>query len=476
MISGWRYRLAAVGGVLCLTTLAVTVSNLPIVQHAITSLPVLNNLQPETYGNGDLLDEIVTTAVVVVGALWPLFKPRPRRILDTVELSHKRVMLAATGLATIGYFDWSTRLPRTTLVASVLCLLVVIPGWFVFIRQRPRTSRRAVIVGDDATIMARLQDAATMDVVGYVAPPNPVTTPPEQATRYVTDGGDELNLRRLGGLSGLTDVLVEHDIDTVLLGFRHPDREEFFGTLAACYEHGIQAMVHRQHADGVLIADTDGSDLVRTDLEPWDLQDYILKRSFDVLFASSALLVLSPVILVIAAAIKVDSAGPVLYAQRRTASFGDTFTVYKFRSMVTGAEAETGPQISAEDAGGIDPRITRVGHVLRTTHLDEIPQLLAVLRGDMSVVGPRPERPELDADIDSTVSGWRSRWFVKPGLTGLAQINDVTGHDPQTKLRYDIEYIQNQSLAFDAKIVVRQLYQVAIDSLRFLLSRDDSDE
>jgi lipopolysaccharide/colanic/teichoic acid biosynthesis glycosyltransferase len=103
---------------------------------------------------------------------------------------------------------------------------------------------------------------------------------------------------------------------------------------------------------------------------------------------------------------------------------------------------------------------------LRQTHLDEIPQLWSVLVGDMSVVGPRPERPEIDADIETGVSDWSQRWFVKPGLTGLAQINSVTGTEPQKKLRYDIEYIRKQSFWFDMRIVVRQVWMVLVDAAR----------
>jgi lipopolysaccharide/colanic/teichoic acid biosynthesis glycosyltransferase len=188
------------------------------------------------------------------------------------------------------------------------------------------------------------------------------------------------------------------------------------------------------------------------------------------------LLILSPFIVFIAAGIKLDSSGPVLYSQRRTAEFGETFTIYKFRSMVAHAESRTGAVLSQEDAGGVDPRVTRMGKILRKTHIDEIPQLWSVLVGDMSVVGPRPERPELDANIESDVDEWRSRWFVKPGLTGLAQINDVTGHQPERKLRYDIEYIRQQSFWFDLKIVTRQIYGVVVDAASIIFGWPDEDE
>jgi lipopolysaccharide/colanic/teichoic acid biosynthesis glycosyltransferase len=188
---------------------------------------------------------------------------------------------------------------------------------------------------------------------------------------------------------------------------------------------------------------------------------------------------LSPVILLIALAIKLEDRGPILYKQQRTAAFGGTFTVAKFRSMVPNAESKTGAKISEEDADGVDPRVTRVGRVLRKTHLDEIPQLWSILVGDMSTVGPRPERPELDSDIEKGVKTWRQRWFIKPGLTGLAQINDATGHEPGLKLRYDIEYIRRQSFWFDIKIVVRQLWAVGVDVVTFVrpnTSVDANDE
>jgi len=451
---------------------AVMVANTPLAQMIVTTVPPLDNLEPTTFSNGALIDQVGTTVVMTLVVLWPLFKPRPRRILDTISLTHKRVFLTAAVLATLGYFDWSSRLPRTTLIATIALLAVALPLWFVTIRQRPRVSSRAIIVGDDIDIMRTLHESAEVPILGLVAS---ASVQSGTSDYRIADGGVTIEspdqLPRLGGLSRLDEVLVEHDIDTVLLAFEHPDREEFFGALSACFEHGVQAKVHREHADAVLVADSAGSDLVDTHLEPWDWQDYVVKRAFDIAFSGVALLCLLPVILVIAAAVKLDSPGPVLYSQTRTAAFGERFQIYKFRSMVRDAESSTGPKLSAEDVGEIDPRVTRVGSILRRTHLDEIPQLWSILAGDMSVVGPRPERPELDADIQTDVNKWQSRWFVKPGLTGMAQINDVTGHEPSEKLRFDVKYIREQSFWFDLKIVVRQLYSVGTDIGRLVWKR-----
>ena len=478
MATGWRYRVASVVGTLFLSATTVTLVNSPPVQNGFARLPYLGGPAPAVLSNGELSVASVTTIVVVLAAMWPVFKPRPRRILDTILLTQKRLVLAMLVLASLGYFDYTYRLPRPTLLLTTGVLLAVLPLWTVAIRRRPSATERAVIVGDDPETMADLLRSVEMPVVGYVSPPSSyAVTGASPAERVeVADGGHAVenrldDLPYLGGFARLEEILVEHDPDTALLAFESANREEFFGTLHVCADHGISALAHRDHADDVLTANVAGGDLVTVDLEPWDWQDYAVKRVFDFAFAATGLLVLSPIIAAVAVAIKLDSPGPLLYSQARTAAFGDTFSVYKFRSMVPDAEAETGATLSAEDRGGEDPRVTRVGRVLRQTHLDEIPQLWSILVGDMSVVGPRPERPELDADIERGVGEWRRRWFVKPGLTGLAQIRGATGHDPAEKLRHDIEYIRRQSLWFDLKIVIRQLWDVLGDAVAMIRTR-----
>lgn len=482
MASGWRYRVASILGMAGMTTAAVVVANLPVVQETFALVPFFGNPAPVVLSNGELQFTLWTVLAVVALSAWPLHKPRPRRILDTVLVTQKRVLLAMTAMAALGYFNWTYRLPRSTLMLTTVVLLVGSPVWFLLIRRQPTGSSRAVIVGDDPRTMQDILAATDLPVLGYVSPPSSYTSSGAANAEPVgvSDGGvvaPQLEqLSCLGGLSRLDEVFLDYDVDTALLAFAETDRGEFFGTLDACAEHGVAVLVHRDHADDVLAAERAGGDLLEVDLEPWDWQDYLVKRLFDLAFAVVGLLVLLPVISVIAATIKLDSSGPVLYSQERTAEFGDTFTVYKFRSMVPGAEAGTGARLSEQDAGDRDPRVTRVGQILRMTHLDEIPQLWSVLVGDMSVVGPRPERPELDREMETGATAWRSRWFVKPGLTGLAQINGATGHDPEAKLRYDVEYIRRQSFWYDLKIVIRQVWQVFQDVARFVTGSEDTPE
>jgi exopolysaccharide biosynthesis polyprenyl glycosylphosphotransferase len=473
MASGWRYRFAGTLGTAILTAVAVFAANLPVVQNTFSLIPYFGGPAPVVLTNGELTVVISTTLVVTVAAMWPLFKPRPRRMLDTILLTQKRILLSMIGLAALGYFDYSYTLPRSTLMLTTVLLLVVVPTWMASIRRRPSAQSRAIIVGDDPVAMEAILEATDIPVIGYVSPPSSYETEGrQQGAPEVSDGGVVMSrldeLANLGGLSRLDEVFVKHDVDTVLLAFSETDRAEFFGTLDVCYDHGVAAMVHRDHADDLLTVSATGSNLVEIDLEPWDWQDYVIKRLFDIGFATVGLLVLSPVVLVIAVAIKLDSPGSILYSQQRTAEFGNTFTVYKFRSMIPEAEAESGAQLSAEDRGDRDPRVTRVGRFLRRTHIDEIPQLWSILVGHMSVVGPRPERPEIDADIKTGVGKWRRRWFVKPGLTGLAQVRGVTAFDPEEKLRYDIEYIRRQSFWFDLKVVIRQVWKVGSDVRSYL--------
>ncbi|WP_066414359.1 sugar transferase [Halorubrum aethiopicum] len=464
MLSGWRYRLESVAGVALLTAVAVAVANSAAVHALLGRLPVVGRLAADAPMGAELLFEVATTVVVVTAAFVPLYKPRPRRILDTVALAQKRVMVAMFALAAVGYFDYTYRLPRTTLIAITPALLVVLPAWFVWIRRRPTAETdRVIVVGDDPAEIGRLAGDVDVPLIGYLCPTSSLDSVAESeesraVATAVADGGAQIRgLDRLGGLSRIEDVLVEYDVDTAVLAFEHTDRAEFFGALDACYEHGVAAKVHREHADRVLTADDDVGTLVDVDVEPWDVQDHVLKRGFDVAFSLFGLIALSPVIAAIAGAIKLDDGGPILYSQERTAVFGETFDVYKFRSMVP--ESESVEPVDDES----NDRITRVGRFLRQTHLDEIPQLWSILVGDMSVVGPRAVWTDEESLLEAQERSWRKRWFVKPGLTGLAQVNGAKSTEPEEKLRYDLQYVKRQSFSYDMKLVTRQIWKVGAD-------------
>ena len=178
-----------------------------------------------------------------------------------------------------------------------------------------------------------------------------------------------------------------------------------------------------------------------------------LKRTMDITIAAVGLLVLLPLMLIVAAVVRLTSPGPVLYLQRRVGQHNRVFTVRKFRSMRQDAEALTGPVWASKHG---DPRVTVVGRFLRRARLDELPQLWNVLIGDMSFVGPRPERPEFVAELTKQIRFYPQRHTIRPGLTGWAQVRYTYGastEDALQKLQYDLFYIKNLSVALDLFII-----------------------
>ena len=218
--------------------------------------------------------------------------------------------------------------------------------------------------------------------------------------------------------------------------------------------------------------DVEGTPAVR----PWGARSRALRDrllfALNFLVAAVGLVALSPVMLVIAVAIKLDSPGPVIFRQlrvgldrrdrdsdpmggRRSDDLGGRpFFIHKFRTMHVDAEEETGPVWASKE----DDRCTRVGRFLRKYRLDELPQLWNVLRGDMSVVGPRPERPAYVRELSSSIEEYRSRQKVRPGITGWAQINqgyDSSFDDVRRKVAYDMDYMQRRSIWLDMQIMLR---------------------
>lgn len=181
--------------------------------------------------------------------------------------------------------------------------------------------------------------------------------------------------------------------------------------------------------------------------------EILAKRGFDIAFSLGLLVLLAPLLAVVALAVKLNSPGPVLYRQTRVGRFGQAFSIMKFRTMVVDAERE-GACWAAER----DPRITGVGHYLRRMRLDEIPQAINVLRGEMSVVGPRPERPEFVGELARAIPYYTERHNLRPGITGWAQINCPYGsslEDTRLKLGYDLFYLKNYSISLDLVILLR---------------------
>ncbi|MBR5166040.1 MAG: sugar transferase [Ruminococcus sp.] len=224
--------------------------------------------------------------------------------------------------------------------------------------------------------------------------------------------------------------------------------------LKFCYEKSVRAYIAPKISD-IIIRGADDIRLFDTPLllcrnYGLDVEQKVLKRLFDIVFSLVTLILVSPFMIFAALAIKLHDGGPVLYKQKRLTIDGKVFDVLKFRSMVVDAEKLSGPVLASDD----DPRITPIGRFLRKVRLDELPQLFNILKGDMSVVGPRPERPELSEEYRKEMPEFEFRLKVKAGLTGYAQVTGVYDTVPYDKLKMDLMYIENYSFRMDLQIIL----------------------
>ncbi|MED5100984.1 exopolysaccharide biosynthesis polyprenyl glycosylphosphotransferase [Niallia circulans] len=178
----------------------------------------------------------------------------------------------------------------------------------------------------------------------------------------------------------------------------------------------------------------------------------VFKRMMDLFIASIGIVITLPLILLFAILIRIDSPGSPFYVQQRVGKNGECFRLIKLRSMRMDAEkdGEKWAEIN-------DPRITKIGAFIRKTRIDELPQLFSVLKGDMSIIGPRPERPSFTEQFSKEIDGFSNRLLVKPGLTGLAQVNGGYDITPREKLTYDLQYINNVTFSLEMKILVKTI-------------------
>jgi lipopolysaccharide/colanic/teichoic acid biosynthesis glycosyltransferase len=196
---------------------------------------------------------------------------------------------------------------------------------------------------------------------------------------------------------------------------------------------------------------------VRPSVLPTRTRYLACKTLFDIAAAAVLCLLVGPVIAAAAALVKLTSRGPAFYSQTRLGKDGQPFTIWKLRTMIHNCESLTGPRWAIPG----DPRVTWIGRVLRTLHLDELPQLLNVLRGEMSLIGPRPERPEFVPELERAFPVYRERLNVRPGVSGLAQLQlppDTDLESVRRKLMYDLYYIQNISPSLDLRILLGTLF------------------
>jgi exopolysaccharide biosynthesis polyprenyl glycosylphosphotransferase len=291
-------------------------------------------------------------------------------------------------------------------------------------------------------------------LVGFVAP---LPTKEKRAGRHTAYHSIPL----IGSANELPVLIKNNHVEEILIGLDSTQHEQLSEIMRHCDTYNVHMKIMPDMYDIVSgqarISSLSSMPLmeVRPQLMmPWEES---AKRILDVATSSAILILGLPVWLLIALIIKVDSRGPVLYRQMRVGKGGEHFKMFKFRSMRSDAEKKSGPVW----AGKNDPRVTHSGWLLRKTHLDEVPQFINVLIGNMSLVGPRPERPYFVEKLKKEIPLYNHRHRVRPGITGWAQVKhkyDESVEDVRTKIKYDLFYIENISWRLDLKILLNTLY------------------
>lgn len=286
-----------------------------------------------------------------------------------------------------------------------------------------------------------------------------------QIVGFVDDraAGDHLahrGLPVLGTLSEAAEIAQREQIDHLYIALPLEEHVKMLDIVAAASRECIELKVVPDLLQFISLRarleDLDGVPIISLNDVPLQGLNALLKRVIDVVISAAALVITAVPMAIIAALVKLTSPGSILYKQERMGLDGKAFDVYKFRSMVSGAETRTGPVFADED----DPRCTPFGHFLRRLDLDELPQLWNVLKGDMSLVGPRPERPYFVQQFKQRVPQYMLRHKVKSGITGWAQVNGWRGNTSiEKRIEYDLYYIGNWSLALDLKIIWLTLFR-----------------
>ena len=375
------------------------------------------------------------------------------RTLEVASRLAQAIGITSIVLA-IAYYIWPQLIiGRWIFFASLLVLIGFVVSWRILysaIIRKKILTEKAVMLGDGQLAADILREVnhkpdLTYDIKALVTNGNRRCVEQLCESSKIIDGFDHI-----------CDLAEEEKVDSIIVALDEKRGVFPYRQLLNCKVRGINIIdgesFYERISGKLLVERINPSWLIFSEGFQKSRLVKISKRLVDFIAATILLIIFSPVALLTAIAIKLDSPGPILFSQERVGENGKVFRIFKFRSMRADAEKQTGPVWATED----DPRITRVGRIIRKLRIDEIPQLLNVFKGDMSFVGPRPERPYFVEQLRKKIRYYDERFTVKPGITGWAQIKYPYGaseKDALEKLKYDLYYIKNMSILMDLIVI-----------------------
>lgn len=397
----------------------------------------------------------VFITLIQLGALYiyNLYEVEEIRGLWDIFLAlFKAVSLGTLLAVALSFFTRFLSFPRTVFALSWLLVLVLLSVWRMLASKVLRIRwpiQRVLVVGTGEAAREILRELRRRSEWGYQVV--------GVLSRNPSRVGQKIERAEVIGTISEIVTLVRHRyIDRVIVTspIRH---RELIEDLAKSDKAKVRVEVIPDlyeifigRVDHTLISDIPLVELTKGPVPGWV---YLAKRTIDIFWALVVLIISSPIMLLAAILTKLTSPGPVFFRQERVGQSERLFRIYKFRTMKVGAEEKSGPVLATES----DERVTPVGRLLRRYRIDELPQLFNILKGEMSFVGPRPERPFFVEKYKKIIPGYAERLKVKPGITGLAQVSGVYATTARNKLKYDLIYIYHQSLFLDLKILLETL-------------------
>ena len=447
-------------------TLVVFESTLIVAAIASAAFVRFEDRAPEFFFAGDGILRLLIVAGVLQACLYYADLYDVRTLGDRREMFVRLVQALAAAsflLAALYYVLPALIIGRGVIVIAALILVTVIPGWrllFEWLSRNMRPHERLLLVGTGAAAVDLARELFErrhelgVEIVGFV------DSDPARI------GAPVLNPGVIGTIDDIPSIVRARHVDRVVVSLADARGKLPVDKLLEMKLDGVAfdhlASVYEQYTGKIAVENLRPSWLIFSPGFRKSRPLSMSKRLLDVTIAAAGLLIALPLLALIALAVRFTSNGPVLYHQRRVGQHGRIFVVHKFRSMHHNAEAATGPVWAVKEG---DHRVTPLGSVLRRTRLDELPQLWNVLRGDMSFVGPRPERPEFVGELTKQIPFYGQRHIVRPGLTGWAQVRYTYGasiEDALQKLQYDLFYIKNMSIALDLFIIFATVKTVVL--------------
>ncbi|MFW6389746.1 MAG: sugar transferase, partial [Halanaerobiales bacterium] len=420
-------------------------------------LRYMGNIPPRNFNIYYNMIPYISLFTVIIINLYNLYKDQLKRSAADIFYSFIPISLITVIFTTVlSYFSYAFAFPRSVILISFPVMIIIMVLWrlgILFMEKRLTSPQKIVIIGNFDETSKILNNIEKSTNGGFKV--KCIIVKEKELTKKQRTKKEDLEVDIYYGFANIRNILKDIKPDNVFVanGLLEKDKKNIlYISLEESWDVSIIPDFYEIILSGARLEHIGELPVFELKVEERN-ESQVIKRVFDFSIALIGLIVALPIMIITAVIIKLTSKGPIFYTQKRMSKMGKRFIVYKFRTMVNNAEKKTGPVLASEN----DSRITTIGKFLRKTRIDELPQLINVLKGDMSFIGPRPERPHFVNQFENEIPDYKYRHHIKSGITGLAQVYGYYSSSPEDKLRLDLLYAHKSSFVFDLKIILQTI-------------------